>query len=233
MENLGPSPARFDPSQSPLSASRARVLEALQQASGPESVADVAVRLGLHENTARKHLDDLARRGLVSRTARESSGRGRPGWMFEAYARSGEPDARVRDYVGLATALAHQIAATSDDPRRDAISAGERWGAALATEFNPGSAPDQPRDAPGAVVALLRRLGFAPDVAASGTSVALRRCPLLDAVRAEPGVVCAVHAGIARGVYKERGEDPDGVQLLPFAEPGACRLLLATGLHTR
>lgn len=215
---MGPSPARFDPSQEPLSGARARVLEALQRGLGPESVTEVATRLGLHENTARKHLDGLTRRGLVSRTARGATGRGRPAWLFQPTARSGEPDARVRDYVGLATALAHHIAATSDDPRRDAIAAGERWGATLAAGA-PGTG------ARAAVVALFEQLGFAP--AASGPSVALRRCPLLDAVHAEPDVVCAVHLGLTRGVVIERGEDPDPIRLLPFAEPGACRLLLA------
>lgn len=227
MENLGPSPARFDPSQAPLSDARARVLESLQQGDGPATVAEVAARLGLHENTARKHLDGLAERGHLSRTPRGAAGRGRPAWAYEATPRSGEPDARVRDYVGLASALAHHIATTSDNPRAGAIAAGEHWGAALATEL--GYAGGRPRAAGArtAVVAMLDRLGFAPDPSASDGSVALRRCPLLDAVRAEPDVVCAVHLGLARGVYRQRGDNPDPIRLLPFAEPGACRLLLA------
>jgi hypothetical protein len=36
-----------------------------------------------------------------------------------------------------------------------------------------------------------------------------------------------VHLGLAQGALEEYGAEPAGARLLPFAEPGACRLHLA------
>jgi predicted ArsR family transcriptional regulator len=77
------------------------------------------------------------------------------------------------------------------------------------------------------VVGLLADLGFEPrrDSAAPGT-VRLTRCPLLGAATRHPQVVCGVHLGVVRGALEELGADPAGSDLVPFAEPGACRLLV-------
>ncbi len=193
------------------------MLEVVQSRDSAASVGDIARELALHENTARKHLDGLVDCGLIVRTSGVAAGRGRPARSYRALPQSAEPDARVREYVGLATALAHHIAVTSDDPRRDAIAAGESWGADLVPAARTGTT----------LVALLDTLGFAPEADATGGSIALRRCPLIDAVRAEPVVVCAVHLGIARGVVAALGSDPEAVTLEPFSEVGACRLHVA------
>ncbi len=214
---LGPGPTRFDPTQPQLSPERARVLEAMQRRDSAASVGDIARELELHENTARKHLDGLVDRGLLVSSTGVAVGRGRPARSYRALPQSTEPDARVREYVGLATALAHHIAATSDDPRRDAIAVGESWGADLV----PAAHADV------TLVSLLDTLGFAPEADTTGGSIALRRCPLLDAVHAEPVVVCAVHLGIARGVVAALGSDPEPLALEPFSEVGACRLHVA------
>ena len=219
---LGPSPSRFDPEQSQLSPARARVLETMQRRDSAASVADIARELGLHENTARKHLDGLADRGLIVSSTGVASGRGRPSRSYEAVPCATEPDARVREYVGLATALARHISTTSDDPRRDAIAAGESWGAELVRTPGPESTSGNTT-----LLSLLAGLGFAPEADATGDSIALRRCPLLDAVRAEPLVVCAVHLGIVRGVVAALGGDKEPLALSPFSEVGACRLHVA------
>jgi predicted ArsR family transcriptional regulator len=59
--------------------------------------------------------------------------------------------------------------------------------------------------------------------------VRLTRCPLLEAAHRTPEVVCGVHVGIVRGALVERGASPAGTALTPFAEPGACRLVLPAG----
>ncbi len=231
---LGPTPSRFDPAQAQLSPERARVLEAMQRREAPASVGDIAIELDIHENTSRKHLDGLVDRGLIKRTTGVPAGRGRPAHSYRTLPHATEPDARVREYVGLATALARHISRTSDDPRRDAIAAGETWGAELVRESD-GTSTSQARASDAgprgaaihsddALMTLLTQLGFAPQADASDQSIALRRCPLLDAVRAEPVVVCAVHLGLARGMAAALGEDPGLVTLEPFAEEGACRL---------
>jgi len=245
MENpdrVGPSPSRFDPERSPLSPARAKVLEALQRSGATASAADVARDLGLHENTARKHLDGLAERGLVERTMVEratgqGAGRGRPAFSYSALTVQVEPDARVREYVGLAGALARHIGATSANPEADAIAVGERWGADLAAADL--AANDQASTDPASVdvtapkrpivihiIKAFDEMGFAPELAEDGDSVALTRCPLLDVAQAEPTVVCGVHFGLARGLMRAHGADVSRARLSPFSEVGACRLHL-------
>ena len=69
------------------------------------------------------------------------------------------------------------------------------------------------------------RAGFAPEHEGD-EQVRLTRCPLLEAAHRHPEVVCGVHLGIVRGALEEYGADPEGSDLLPFAEPGACRLVM-------
>ncbi len=76
------------------------------------------------------------------------------------------------------------------------------------------------------MVELFDRLGFAPETGPRSTTVRLRRCPLLDAARANPEVVCNVHLGIVRGALAALGGEPEPSSLEAFAEPGACRLNL-------
>jgi predicted ArsR family transcriptional regulator len=77
------------------------------------------------------------------------------------------------------------------------------------------------------VVATLDDLRFAPRVAPSApTVVRLERCPLLETAHRFPDVVCSVHLGMVRGVLEQLGESTEGTDLQPFAEPGACLLVL-------
>ena len=213
---------RYDVGGSPLSAPRARILEQLQSSSGGTKIEALAARLGLHTNTVREHLDALLERGLATRELAPAVGRGRPAWSYAAAAGQPEPDPRVRDYAGLASALAGQIARTSADPGADALSAGEEWGRTLSEGRTANTAVRARRS----VVALLSELGFDPESDPRAISVRLRRCPLLDAARSHPEVICPVHLGIVRGALAELGADPDGAALVPFAEPGACTLSL-------
>ena len=54
----------------------------------------------------------------------------------------------------------------------------------------------------------------------------LRTCPLLDAARRHPEVVCAVHRGLAEAAYEAFGGEAQEVALEPFALPGSCVLTL-------
>lgn len=223
MENspvvLGPAAAPSPAAQVALSGQRLRVLEYVR-AHGAVRIADAAADLGLHANTVREHLDALTGTGLVERTTEPAVGRGRPAALYRASA--ADPALAARDYAGLATALAGHLARTGADPERDARAAGVDWG----RELVEGTArPDgDPRLT---VLDTLARLGFAPQDDGPGKGVALRRCPLLDAARRHPGVVCQVHLGIVEGVLASLGAPTGpGLDLVPFAEPGACRLFL-------
>ncbi|KUI23250.1 transcriptional regulator [Mycobacterium sp. GA-1285] len=216
---LGPSPARSATGPVALSGQRLRVLEHVR-AHAPVRTVDAAATLGLHQNTVREHLDALVDLGLVERATEPAAGRGRPAALYRPSA--ADPAVRVRDYAGLATALAGHLARTSADPERDARAAGIEWGRELADET---ARTDS--DARQSVLDALARLGFAPDDEGAERGVALRRCPLLDAARRYPSVVCQVHLGIVEGLLQSiDAPTGPGLDLLPFAEPGACRLFL-------
>lgn len=219
---MGPAPSRHDTGHASLSPQRSLVLEELQRSESTTTVGALATQLALHVNTVRKHLDGLVERQLVTRERAAVNGRGRPAWQYAAATQRTEPDHRVRDYAGLATALAGQLSRSSANPRSDAISAGEAWGRVL-VEGAPAGTPAHARRE---VIELLDELGFAPRPNARATTAQLLRCPLLDAARAQPDVVCPVHLGIVRGALTELGGDPQRAELLPFSEPGACRLHL-------
>jgi predicted ArsR family transcriptional regulator len=223
MEIMGPTPARSGGTPA-LSPQRARVLEHVQRSDTTVTVGEVAARLGLHPNTARKHLDALVAQDLVASGLVPTDGPGRPARSYVAAPRT-EPDPRVRDYAALATALAGHVARTSADPRADALAAGDAWGRALVEGRPRGRGSARAR---GTVVTLLAELGFDPQSDASARTVRLRRCPLLDVARALPDVVCAVHLGLVRGALDALGGEPRTTALAPFAEPGACLLQLRT-----
>ena len=75
-----------------------------------------------------------------------------------------------------------------------------------------------------AVVQLLDGLGFAPQPDARHVVVRLTRCPLLEAARRHPEIVCGVHLGIVRGALEVYGGEAERADLLAFSEPGACLL---------
>lgn len=225
VENMGPAPVR-SPGERALSPARAKVLEWLQEQPDPITVDQAAEALALHSNTAREHLAGLTASGLAVPGTPLPAGRGRPAKRYLAAPQLQEPDRRVRDYAGLAAALAGQLAMTSTDAIGDARRAGQAWGRALAAASADAPSGSSAPAARRAVVDMLAELGYDPAPDARCTSAALRRCPLLDVARQYPRVVCEVHLGMVRGMLASLGGDPSRAHLHPFAEPGACRLTL-------
>ena len=219
----GPRPARRA-SDSLLSRPRAHLLEVLQAQAEPTSLAALVSMTGTHANTVREHLEGLRGAGLVRRSAAPASGRGRPGWLYEATELSHD-DPRP-EYAGLAIALASVVSRSSPAPAEAARVAGVQWGRELARGALADSAAAKPRSSRQAVSDLFDQMGFAAAPDRSARVVRLTRCPLLEAAHQAPDIVCSVHQGIAEGALEEFGTASDGVQLLPFAEPGACVLRL-------
>lgn len=219
---LGPRPVSPPPAVAHLSGKRAAVLYLLREHSGGVRIADLAARLDLHANTVREHLEALTDAGLAERGRATPSGRGRPAWLYtaaEAGVDSELADPRLRDYAGLAMSLASTLTRVSPDLEHDAVAAGVDWGRELAEADATDGTPEQ------RLLAVLTQLGFAPERAAG--AVSLTQCPLLDAARRYPDVVCRVHLGIVRGAMAVfGGEDPGANALVPFAAPGSCRLEL-------
>lgn len=231
MENnraaLGPLPAAAT-SPGPASPAQRVVLKRLAERGGPTALADLVAATGLHENTLREHLAALTRAGLVRRERATPNGRGRPAWLWSAVPAG---TAGAAEYAGLAGALARALHHSSPQPVADAIEAGRSWGHDLAAAPSarrgvPADAGTTPRQR---VEGVLGTLGFAPERDerdASGATVRLTRCPLLDAAREMPDVVCNVHLGLVGGILEQVGAQDVDSRLTPFAEPGACLLEL-------
>lgn len=229
MENIRPPYAArpgFGPApgsgRRPISRAREKLLEILRAQAEPTTLGALARAAALHENTVREHLDALVSDGFATRRAAPPSGRGRPAWLYQAT--DVEPSS-PREYAGLAIALVETIRRRSPSPVEDAVQAGRSWGSDLAQQRDAEPAPSAVA-ARRNVVDLLDELGFAPEADARAASVRLTRCPLLEAAHRHPDVVCAVHLGLTQGALASYGADSDGVELVPFAEPGACRLRL-------
>ncbi len=201
----GPSPTPATPA---LPQARARVASALAETGGPCTLATLAARLGGHPNATRAHLDQLVADGHAATVRMPHPGRGRPpvGYLLTASGRralAGDPTREV--YAELVSAMASDLAEDPDAPQR-ARGIGRRWGARR------GERPSREQ-----ALAMLADLGFGPD--AVGAIIRLRTCPILGAAAAHPDVVCAIHAGLIEGASGE-----PQIRLLPFAEPGACRI---------
>lgn len=223
----GPRPATATRGGRPLSPARAFVLDALREAGRPVTLAELSAATGLHANTLREHLEPLVARGPARRERATPAGRGRPAWLYSAV----EPDvadpASSTEYAGLAAALAAHIHHSSPDPQADAVAAGRAWGRDLARKAGP-PASRGPVAARRQVAQLLDEVGFCPEADDRATDVLLTRCPLLEAAREYPDVVCGVHLGIVRGALEEYGADSSRTDLHPFSDPGGCRLHLLT-----
>lgn len=230
---MGPRPAATPgaPGATPSATPAGRtILATLRAQPAPVTLATLVTTTGLHTNTVREHLTALTDAGVVTRGRTAPQGRGRPAATYAALSNSAtsEPDVGPvsAEYSGLAAALASTIHRTSNAPGRDAASAGTEWGHELA-RTRPGPHPADDVDPRGRVVHLLADLGFAPRPVDDTRAVLLTRCPLLETARMYPDVVCAVHLGLVRGALGEYGADPEGAELHPFSDPGACRLDLA------
>ncbi len=204
------------------------VLGAVSESAAPSTVPELTRRLGVHANTVRAHLAGLLEDGLVARESVPAKGRGRPSHVYWPSAmgwtvlRGGSV---VEEYRGLSAAFAEHLAAHSTDPTGEARAVGRAWGRQLAARgASTSSTGRSSTTAQEEVVGLLEDLRFSPSSDAEG--IALRTCPLLDVAQRLPEVVCQVHRGLVEGVLERHGTPDVEVDLIPFAEPGACRLRL-------
>lgn len=206
-----------------LTPAQTRVLRALASQREPTTLADLSASTSLHPNTVREHLGALESHGLVARSRAIPTGRGRPAWQYSVI--PGDADPLVAEYAGLAATLAGALRQHSPDPARDAVAAGRTWGSELARRSTP---PTSRTSLPvrQAAVELLGELRFAPETGPAATVVRLTRCPLLTVAEQYPDIVCSVHQGLVEGALEQWGDSTTRVELTPFAQPGACVLIL-------
>jgi len=199
---------------------RIKLLRILRDAEEPLDAHALADQLGLHLTTVRAHLDMLVDAGLVSSHFEDRATPGRPRRLYEA---ADEPPSAVEagGYRLLAEMLASQLAGTSDDVARDAVAAGREWGTYLVERPPPYTTT--PSDAArAALLRLMDRLGFQPELADDGSRILLHRCPFLDIARRHQNVVCSLHLGIMQGALRTLGAPLDARDLEPFVRPSLC-----------
>ena len=225
---------------------RVAVLRTLVEAGRPLSIAEVTALVGCHVNSARAHLDGLSEDGLAERTRVPSGGRGRPHYRYAAVTGADaalvaveSSDLVLDEYRGLVAAFATVLrAASAVLTLETAREVGRVWARSLPAAR--GRSGPRRR-----VYDLLGRLGFSPRrvpgsaarVVASASSepvtapdtrelIELRTCPLLDVATEFPDVICQAHHGLIEAAHTAAGGSAEGVELVPFAAPGACHVLL-------
>jgi predicted ArsR family transcriptional regulator len=187
------------------------------------TIAELAQRLGVHQNTVRFHLDTLVANDQAERVEPARRSPGRPPQLFRVVPRM-DP-AGPRNYRMLAEALAEELA-SRPRPRERAVEAGRSWGR-RAGDDAPRS-PDQPV---GSLVAMLDQLGFEPeqrtDSGGAAEAIGLRHCPFLELVDTRADVVCPLHLGLMNGALESWQAEVTVDRLVPFAEPDLCVAHLA------
>lgn len=204
-----------------MSAGRARVFAALQDAGTAQAVGDIAGIVGVHSNTARFHLDALVEQGLVERAREDRERPGRPRTLYTA--RPGEKRVGQRSYGLLAEILTSYIAAEVPEPARAAQQAGHAWGRYLARRPPPFQQVDATA-ATGQLVETLEDIGFAPEEVTSGheRQVLLHQCPFRESAEGHRDVVCSVHLGLMQGLLAELDAPVETDRLDPFVQPNLC-----------
>lgn len=185
-----------------LGPAKERVLEALVDR-GPIGIAALADLMQLHPNSVRDQLDQLLAAGHVRRVRAEAGARGRPAWHYEVTSDPGPGGSGA-----VVAALAAHLHDSSPDPRGAGRAAGHAYGRTLHADI-----PE-----------LMATHGFAPEPRGA-EKMLLTRCPVLEAARAYPDVVCALHLGLVEGALEALGR-PEAAALHPFADERGCLLRL-------
>lgn len=191
------------------------VLTALRAAGRPMTINEVAAQLSVHPNTARFHLDALARRGRVETVKPSPAKPGRPPLTFRVP--TGMDPEGPRDYRTLAGVLADALA-RQHDPQTLAVAAGRAWAQA---EVDADAVRDRGR-AVDRLTDLLAVMGFAPEKRSADAEIGLRNCPFLELAQSRRDVICPVHLGLMQGALSAWKASVTVDALTPFAEPGLC-----------
>jgi predicted ArsR family transcriptional regulator len=188
---------------------RTRISEFILGAAEPVTVAQIVEFTGLKSNTLRGHLDILIATGAVAREAAESTGRGRPRWLYYC------APADLSPYQILADALAVQLTAATDPSV--AAAAAQRWARTLprlATAHSPDEAVNEATQA-------LNDLGFQATATELGDAISVTQCPYAELVADHP-VICDIHGALLNQLLDQTGQDVSVDSLEVWARKGVC-----------
>jgi predicted ArsR family transcriptional regulator len=201
--------------------SRVRILELLRARGAALTAPEVAAQVGLHPNTVRMHLDQLAEAGLVTCARERRTGPGRPRLLFTAAAAAAPgPDRAEEDgYRMLAGLLAGHLERAGERSAADVADAGREWARAFPVPAGPAPTAAEATER---VVQVLDELGFAPRVPVPGGPVELHRCPFQQVAERHSRIVCGVHLGLMQGLLDDLAAPVHAARLEPFVAPGLC-----------
>lgn len=202
-----------------LGPTRAEVLDRLRKLGTSAPLDEIADAVGIHQNTARFHLDALVAAGLVVRDTEHRDAPGRPKVLYRI-----APASRDTTFENFAEVMVRHFAGRLEDRAERSVDAGLAWGESLRTELVQ-LAPDQaPLDR---LLQGMTSLGYEPELVLEPAPVLnLRPCPYATIASQDPDVVCQIHLGLMRGIL---GPDQpwDAVTVQPWVTPNVCRVLLA------
>lgn len=188
--------------------SRVQILDLLRRAGTTLTVAQVADAVGLHQNTAREHLQTLVDGGFVDRETEVRTTRGRPRalYRYPAPGQGREPGAGLDEALRVRLA---EVAIASYAARPPRAAGGDpAWGQLAALEQH------------------FAELGMEPEASPQERHVHLWRCPVRALARDHTAVVCRVHAELARQVLARTPGPLEVDRLEPFVGPEHCVLHL-------
>ncbi len=197
---------------------RAEVLEFLQRHTAAAPLDAIAEAVGIHQNTARFHLDALTAAGFVKRHIERREVPGRPKVLFRAARISS-----AASFESLAHVMVSRFAGGLDDRSERAVDAGVAWGEQVRAELVELDPTKAPLDR---LVDGMAWLGYDPQLVNDPEPVLnLRPCPHGSIASDDPDVVCQLHLGLMRGIL---GPDQpwEVVSVEPWAGPTTCRVML-------
>jgi predicted ArsR family transcriptional regulator len=203
---------------------RTHVIQLLRDSKAPVSVQDIAREVGVHQNTARFHLESLVDAGLAERTQQTRSTPGRPKVLYRGTLPN-QTHERAQAYRLLAEALTTAVAVNVPDAAALTYAVGRTWGQKLAECPEPGEVYSED-EVSTRLVSKLDALWFAPtprgepsaQVSAPGKgmdALVLNNCPFVATARTTPQVVCSLHAGFINGTLAELGSELRATALAP------------------
>jgi predicted ArsR family transcriptional regulator len=207
----------------------------LVQADGWTTRDQAAEALGVPRSVAAFHLDKLAGAGVVEvrferMTGRTGPGAGRPSKLYRPSRDelSASVPERHYDLAGSLLAAAVAEATRSGAPVADCLAAAARAAGRQIGEEAVAVTGELTRssDRRGAVVELLGRHGYAPEVG-KRREIALTNCPFHRLAEEQRTLVCGMNLDFLAGLLEGTGPD-DRLTARLAPEPGYCCVRIAT-----
>lgn len=199
---------------------------------------EAAAALGISRELAAFHLDRLAEAGLLATAYRRPPGRGgpgagRPAKLYRRADRETAASLPARRYDVAADVFAAGLERLAERDGADAVvaavgEAARERGRELGTRIRQAAGPRPTRERlRSALIGLLARAGYEPEVAADSGTVTLCNCPYRTVAEAHRDVTCGANLAWAEGVVGAlRGLELDPT-LAPT--PGRCCVVFSEG----